>query len=79
MRTYSRGRQQTNKNIIHRMSLVCWMKMSTNTHSEYLIKCFSVTTMTTQTHLKINLHVHYVSSCGPNRDLNQDSSTSCSR
>jgi hypothetical protein len=37
LETYNRDGQDTNSNKIWRMRLVCWVNMTTDTHSEYVI------------------------------------------
>jgi hypothetical protein len=49
MGKYNSTRQFTDDNIIRRMRFAGWITKATDTHSEYVIYCFSMTTVFTQT------------------------------
>jgi hypothetical protein len=43
------------------MSIVYWIPNATDTHSEYVTHCFSITTNVARAQLSVTLHVHCLS------------------
>jgi len=46
---------------VWRMNIQFWLTVATDTHSEYVILCFSTATMVTRTHLSVILHIQCLS------------------
>jgi hypothetical protein len=55
MEKYGTAIQATDDNIIWRMRVACKIIKATNTHSEYIIHCFSTATMVRRTRLNVTL------------------------